>query len=618
MSFLYPAFLLGALAVALPIVLHLMRRDVAPEVPFSAVRLLRRSPIDRTRRRRLRDVLLLMARVAALALLAAAFARPYWADAAAAPRLRIVAVDRSFSMGAPGRFARAQALAAEAAGEAGPGERVAVIAFDDRADVIAPPGSAADARAALSPLTPGFGATRFGALVARAIEVADGQPATLVVVSDLQRNGWEDAQPIVLPAALRIETRDTEAATRNAAVVQVRVETDRVVATIANGSGSQFTGTARVAVDGREAGSAPVSVPANDSVEVAIPYRSAGRGTLAFSIDDAEGFQADNTRYVALEPRSRSRVMVVASPGVPESGLYVSRALEAAEGGTFDARVVSTADVSAMTPDEAARHAAAIVLSTRGLDRRGREVLGGFFREGGGVFVAAGPDVEASLLWPALGWPDFAIAEASQPVALSASDVRHPVFQPFGPFAANLGQAQFQRIWKLRAPGWEVAARFSDGSPALVEYPRGKERAGRALVFASDLDRRWNEFPLHPAFVPFTVESVRHIAGGRDDRRDYLVADAPAGAGPAPGVYRGRDGRAIAINVDPRESAIARLTSAEFGAMVERPARTEPAGSTPAVEAARAQNAERQQNLWQYGLALMLGVLVVESMVGRT
>ena len=84
MSFLYPAFLVGALAIAIPIVLHLLRRDVAPEVPFTAVRLLRRSPVERSRRRRLRDLLLLAARIAALLLLAAAFARPYVAGAAGA------------------------------------------------------------------------------------------------------------------------------------------------------------------------------------------------------------------------------------------------------------------------------------------------------------------------------------------------------------------------------------------------------------------------------------------------------------------------------------------------------------------------------------------------------
>ena len=43
MSFLYPAFLIGALAIAVPVVLHLLRRDVAPEVRFSAVRLLKKS-----------------------------------------------------------------------------------------------------------------------------------------------------------------------------------------------------------------------------------------------------------------------------------------------------------------------------------------------------------------------------------------------------------------------------------------------------------------------------------------------------------------------------------------------------------------------------------------------
>ena len=35
MSFLFPAFLAGSVAIAIPIVLHLLRRDVAPEVPFT-------------------------------------------------------------------------------------------------------------------------------------------------------------------------------------------------------------------------------------------------------------------------------------------------------------------------------------------------------------------------------------------------------------------------------------------------------------------------------------------------------------------------------------------------------------------------------------------------------
>src|SRR4051812_5356418 len=149
MNFLTPLYLLGAALVALPIVLHLLRRDVAPPVPFTAVSLLRKTPVDRSRRHRLRDLILLAARIGALLLLAASFARPYVAGAPGTTRTTIVAIDRSFSMAAPSRFERARALARTAIDEA-PGDRVGVIAFDDRADVVARPGPAGDARAALA------------------------------------------------------------------------------------------------------------------------------------------------------------------------------------------------------------------------------------------------------------------------------------------------------------------------------------------------------------------------------------------------------------------------------------------------------------------------------------
>jgi hypothetical protein len=615
MSFLYPAFLLGALAVALPIVLHLMRRDVAPEVPFSAVRLLRRSPIDRTRRRRLRDLLLLTARVAALALLAAAFARPYLSSSAQTPGLRIVAIDRSFSMDAPGTFARALDLARTAVDEAAGDESVAVIAFDDRAEVVSQPGSAAEARAALAALKPGFGATRYAPAIAKAIELAGDGPARVAVISDLQRSGWEDEHSIAVPAAIRIEARDAAGqAIPNAAVVQVQVEADQVVATVSNSGGAPFAGEARVDVDGRRVATARITVPPDDEAEIAVPYRTAGRGTLVFAIDDSRGYPADNSRHVSLEPPTPTRVMIVRTAGTPQSGLFLSRALEAAEDHPFELRIASGADVSAMAAEEASKNAAIVLLSTRGLDRRGRDLLVTFLRGGGGLLIAAGDDVETSMLSSTFGWAELGAVErpALGPMSIAASDVQHPIFRPFGPSAANLGQIRVERTWRLNPQGWEVAARFTDGTAALVE--RQVER-GRAMIFASDLDRRWNEFPLHPAFVPFAVESVRHLANARKRRHEYLVAEAPAGTKPAPGVYKLGDGRSVAINVDARESAAERITAGEFGDMLSATRQAAPASVASAVS--RAQTAESAQNLWRYGLFLMLGALVLESAVGR-
>ena len=79
MAFLSPLFLFGALAVALPIALHLLKRDPETRVRFSAVHMLRHAPVEHSSRRRLRELILLALRVAALLLLAFAFARPFFA-----------------------------------------------------------------------------------------------------------------------------------------------------------------------------------------------------------------------------------------------------------------------------------------------------------------------------------------------------------------------------------------------------------------------------------------------------------------------------------------------------------------------------------------------------------
>src|SRR5262245_53031352 len=113
LSFLYPAFLIGGLAIAVPIILHLLRRRAETVVEFPAVRLLHKAPIEQQRRRRLREIILLILRVAALLLLAIAFARPYFtgqSSAATAP-ITLVAVDTSMSMTAPKQFDAAKEAA---------------------------------------------------------------------------------------------------------------------------------------------------------------------------------------------------------------------------------------------------------------------------------------------------------------------------------------------------------------------------------------------------------------------------------------------------------------------------------------------------------------------------
>jgi hypothetical protein len=610
MNFLYPAFLLGALAIAIPIALHLLRRDVAPELPFSAVRLLKRSPIEQTRRRRLRDLILLAARVAALLLLAAAFARPYRSAGDAGEALRIIAVDRSYSMGAPGRFTRALTIANDAIAEAGRG-RVAVIAFDDRADVIANAGSAADARAALADLTPGFGATRYDTVLLKAIEVADRNPARLIIVTDMQRAGWENAQPIAAPAGMQVEIREAGTAANNVSVGSVRILPDVVMATLRNSGAASFAGDARLIVDGRPLAVERVTIEAGATADARFSYAAPRGASVSVAIDDPDGYVADNTRYAVFGDAGRTRVLILAGgAGESQPAFYLTRALDAFAGDAeFDTRVTPGASFVA-SGGELTRGDVVVLLTTRGLDRRGRERLAEFVRGGGGLLVAAAADVDAATLTATMNWPALGIAEgARESAVLAATDLRHPIFRPFGALAANLGQVRFDRTWRVRADDWDVAARFNDGSPAVLER---REGSGRVLLFASDVDRRWNDFPLHPSFVPFVVESIRYVAGERETTTDFLIANTPSGVRPEPGVHKRSDARLVAVNVDARESSTARITQDEFRAMLTQAAA--PAAQQGIVQA---QQSESRQGLWRYGLMLMLGVLVLESFVGR-
>ena len=77
MSLLTPLYLLGALAVAAPIVFHLIRKQPRGSVPVSSLMFLQPSQPRITRRSRLDNWPLLLLRALALLLIAIAFARPY-------------------------------------------------------------------------------------------------------------------------------------------------------------------------------------------------------------------------------------------------------------------------------------------------------------------------------------------------------------------------------------------------------------------------------------------------------------------------------------------------------------------------------------------------------------
>jgi len=239
-------------------------------------------------------------------------------------------------------------------------------------------------------------------------------------------------------------------------------------------------------------------------------------------------------------------------------------------------------------------------------------------RSGGGILIAAGADIDGSIIADVLGAGStlrVVTVNGTKPElrALAPTDVRHPVFQPFAGNAATLGLVTFQNASRIGGTGCQTLARFTTGDEALVECPSGD---GRTLVLASDLDNRWNDFPLHATFVPFLHEVVRYLASARAHASEYFVGDAPAGVQRAPGIVTVGDPavaagtRRIAVNVDPREADPARITIEDFQSAVTR---LKAAGGVEARVEARQQ--EDRQHLWQYALALMVLLLAGEGLL---
>jgi hypothetical protein len=105
MTFLQSLFLAGLAAAVIPVIIHLLNRPRARVVPFSTLEFIRRLQIKRSRRLRVRELLLLVLRVLLVALIALAFARPALQGAFAggvggrARTSACIVLDVSYSMG---------------------------------------------------------------------------------------------------------------------------------------------------------------------------------------------------------------------------------------------------------------------------------------------------------------------------------------------------------------------------------------------------------------------------------------------------------------------------------------------------------------------------------------
>ena len=136
----------------------------------------------------------------------------------------------------------------------------------------------------------------------------------------------------------------------------------------------------------------------------------------------------------------------------------------------------------------------------------------------------------------------------------------------------------------------EVLMRLDNGDAFLLEQRRG---SGSLLLMLSAVDNRWNDLPVHPVFVGFMIETANYLSGRAADNTAYTAGDSLslAAADSAGGQVVDPDGNSvlsladtalaqvirldnpgiyevytasgqslIAVNIDPLESELARVS----------------------------------------------------------
>lgn len=538
MSLLAPLFLLGTLAVTLPIVFHLIRRTTRERTPFSSLMFLLPTPPRITRRSRLEHRFLLLLRCLALCLLAVGFARPFVRKpvgaqpaSAAASRL-VLLVDTSASIRRANLWSEAQKRAEAILSKTTPADQAAVFAFDRQVTPLvtfegwnaAPSGErVALALRKLADHPPGWAATRLGDALIRAAEaLAEANPGTapspgrIILISDLQEGshleplqGYEWPHGVELfieplkashasNASLQVMTDSDEAGPRNDASVRVRVSNS------SDSRREQFqVGWARPGSGDFDGQPTAIYVPAGQSRILALPAptnrESADR--IRLTGDDE---QFDNTVFVIPPETARLTVLYLGSDSEwdPKQPLYfLRRAFQDTRRQVV--RVVAHPPTSSISEPDA--RDATLFVVTHPLADEPLKTIRAQLVAGKTALLVLQTNALAPTLAGLLGLERVSIEEVRPDgyAMLAEIDFRHPLFAPF----ADPRFSDFTRIhfWKYRRldpeaiPAARVVAKFDSGAPALMEVPVGK---GRLLLLASGWQPDDSQLALSTKFVP--------------------------------------------------------------------------------------------------------------------
>ena len=556
MSFLTPLYLIGALGLAIPIVLHLLHDRPKNKQAFGSLMFLDKTkpPVDR--KRRPTHLLLLLLRCLALLLLVFVFARPFVTvddPVAAGKRDRqwlTVLLDQSASMQRGDLWIQAKGKVLTALEKLEPDDHFTLYAFDNKTDllldVVSWQGSVSEGEVTrlLERLDkPSFGGSNLGQALVFAGEAIqeyetkpDEQPLVkrdILVISDLQKGSQlGDVQGYEWPTGIKVSLDQIgEDDQGNCGIEQVAARTlwaatESVpsfrVSNSSNASTDEFEFVAQSSTDA-DSLSQKVHVPPGRSRVIELPAEWLGQSINQLSVrGDVANF--DNTFYFAQEKQQSVRIVYIGedSPDDAEGSLfYLRSAFQKTSALNFDVQFIS--GQSTIPLPKADLYVVGDVVNGKLSTSLNKAV-----RAGGTalVIVHSGKQTGNMQQWleaPNLGIDDVKSKDYG---LLQSLNLDHPILSVFRDSRysdfTNLHFWNYRELQNLPDAGVQILAEFDTGPAAWLLGSRGK---GRFIVMTSGWKPSDSQLALSTKFIPLLYSVLQPVLESKTQSRQFFVGD---------------------------------------------------------------------------------------------
>lgn len=563
----------GVALAAIPVILHLFMKQTPKHLVFPALRLIRNRQEKSRKKLKIKNWLLLLSRMALLALMALALARPRFDAKVSAGDDQVetaiaLIFDTSLSMSYTdrdkSRLDEAKELADAILSRTHASSQVFFIDTARATEPVAiSPGAARKAVAAVEieaanqPINQALG------LAYAAVLASDKPRREVFVFTDLARSAWannqlianrEEAEKIPGGVGTYLIDLSTPADQRHdVAIVKVEPEAGIVgqdepvpIRAHVRATGKAANRLVEFYLDGVKKDQKQVEIPANTEVEVPpfLPRVSAGLHRVAIRLaGEPDPIPSNDVHYLTFEVRPPVKVLILSDRNDDSS--YVANALDPEEWrGRPDAprpyqieqRLTSRLDIPALRRDLPG-FAAVYLLNVERPPAELWQALDEYVKRGGGLIIGVGDRVAVGLE----AYNDVPIAQGLMPATLGPVRV-HEEFS-FG--RADIGSTLFTQgandvflaelgrvpIFKTMSVEPLAEARtllwYQDESPALLERAITSDQGatGRvllwstALVSVPDPTRAWNQFPIaNWSFFQLMNQTIPYLGGSAGRR----------------------------------------------------------------------------------------------------